>query len=53
MESTWEESFELKRIAAWFADSEHPLSMPPASVLCDGTHPIDGMLTTILLAPSP
>ena len=48
-----EENLELKSCAAWLAGSKHSLAMPPEIVLCDGTHPIGGTVTTaILLAPN-
>ena len=53
-EPMMEENLELKSCAAWLAGFEHPLAMPPEIVLCDGTHPIGGIVTAaILLAPTP
>lgn len=44
----------LKSFAALLEVFEHSLKMPPSSVLCEGTHPITGILNTpILLPPSP
>jgi len=43
----------LNNFAAWLHFSAHSLCIPPPRVLCDGTHPIGGALSTpILRAPS-
>lgn len=52
-ESSCFESFELNNFAASLYFSAHSLTIPPARVLCDGTHPIGGAPSTaILRAPS-